>query len=222
MSHVEDVGRPPWLDSQQSTPLTPTSFFGSEQEHHSDIESCATSVPETVMAEQVTNDVVKEAQSVGRSAPIDDSASTTNTPAVNGEPPSGTATTKATPREASSIQPTVNGADAPAVGGSAHVSDKTEGHAAAVSGNEEASQADSNSTRARVSSRMHHGKILDRPTSMASPANIWRPSRKLWQTQVVAQIPTSAVQAVSTSQSGMAFMCGQTQQRRNSRSSRCL
>jgi hypothetical protein len=133
MSHVDDVGRPAGLDSQQSTPLTPTSFFGSEQEQLSDIESCATSVPETVMAEQVANDVVKEAQSVGRSAPIDDSASTTNTPAVNGESPSGTATTtKATPQEASSTKPTVNGTDAPSAG-SAYVSDKADGQAAPVS-----------------------------------------------------------------------------------------
>jgi hypothetical protein len=48
------------------------------------------------MAEQVTKDVVKEAQSVGRPAPIDDTASTTSNPAVNGEPPSGTATTNST------------------------------------------------------------------------------------------------------------------------------
>jgi hypothetical protein len=82
------------------------------------------------MAEQVANDVVKEAQSVGRSAPIDDSASTTNTPAVNGEPPSGTATTKTTTSEASSTKPILNGADAPSAD-SAHVSDKTQGHAAA-------------------------------------------------------------------------------------------
>jgi hypothetical protein len=138
MSHVEDSGRPAGLDSQQSTPLTPKSLVGSEQEHHSDIESCATSVPETVMAEQVANDVVKEAQSVGRSAPIDDSASTTNTPAVNGEPPSGTPNTKAIPREASSTKPTVNGTDAPAHA-SAHVSDKAEGNAAAVSRDQEVS-----------------------------------------------------------------------------------
>ncbi|CAN9196968.1 unnamed protein product [Alternaria alternata] len=130
MSHVDDVGRPAGLDSQQSTPLTPTSFFGSDQGQLSDIGSCATSVPETVMAEQVANDVVKEAQSVGRSAPIDDSASTTNTPAVNGEPPSGTATTKTTTSEASSTKPILNGADAPSAD-SAHVSDKTQGHAAA-------------------------------------------------------------------------------------------
>lgn len=177
MSHVEDSGRPAGLDSQQSAPLTPTSLFGSDQEHLSDIESCATSVPETVMAEQVANDVVKEAQSVGRSAPIDDSASTTNTPAVNGEPPSGTATTKPTPREASPTKPTVNGTGAPATG-SAHVSDKADGDVAAVSSEEEACGRGVNSSRARTSSRMHHGTIPNSPTSMASRANIWRRSRK--------------------------------------------
>ena len=132
MSQVEDLGHPAGQDSQQSTPLTPKSFFGSEHEHDSDIESCATTVPETVMAEQVANDVVKEAQSVGRPAPIDDSASTTNTPAVNGEPPAGTATTKPNPPEASSTQVIANGADA-ASASSAHVSEKAEGDAAAVS-----------------------------------------------------------------------------------------
>lgn len=45
------------------------------------------------MAEQVTNDVVKEAQSVGRPAPIDDTASTTNLSATNGTLPPGPATT---------------------------------------------------------------------------------------------------------------------------------
>lgn len=192
MSHVDDVGRPAGLDSQQSTPLTPTSFFGSDQGQLSDIGSCATSVPETVMAEQVANDVVKEAQSVGRSAPIDDSASTTNTPAVNGEPPSGTATTKTTTSEASSTKPILNGADAPSAD-SAHVSDKTQGHAAAVSRDYAEFRRGPNSSRARASSQMHHGKSLDSPTSTAYPANIWQPSRRLWQTRVVAQIPTLAV-----------------------------
>ena len=37
------------------------------------------------MAEQAVNDAVKEAQSVGRPVPIDDSASTTTVPAVNGD-----------------------------------------------------------------------------------------------------------------------------------------
>ncbi|KAH9874429.1 hypothetical protein IAQ61_003618 [Plenodomus lingam] len=78
--------------SHESSPRTLDTFIDSE--HESDLESCATTVPETVMAEQVANDVVKEAQSVGRSAPIDDSASTTSTPAVNGELPSAPTTSK--------------------------------------------------------------------------------------------------------------------------------
>jgi hypothetical protein len=132
MSQVEDFGHSAGQDSQQSTPLTPKSFFSSEHEHDSDIESCATTVPETVMAEQAANDVVKEAQSVGRSAPIDDSATTTNAPAVNGEPPAGTATTIPNPLEASSTHAIANGTDA-ASASSAHVSERAEGHAAAVS-----------------------------------------------------------------------------------------
>jgi hypothetical protein len=44
------------------------------------------------MAEQITHDVVKEAQSMGGASPIDDSASTTNTSAGNGEAPSGPTT----------------------------------------------------------------------------------------------------------------------------------
>lgn len=62
-------------------------------EHHSDSHFSPPAVPHTVMAEQVTNDVVKEAQSVGPSAPIDDTASATNTSAASGEQPSGPATT---------------------------------------------------------------------------------------------------------------------------------
>ncbi|OAL45220.1 hypothetical protein IQ07DRAFT_520073 [Pyrenochaeta sp. DS3sAY3a] len=58
----------------------------------SDTPCCAVAVLETVMAEQVTNDVVKEAQSVGHPAPIDGTASTPQSPAVNGESPSGPAT----------------------------------------------------------------------------------------------------------------------------------
>ena len=112
MSHIDDVGRPAGLDSQQSTPLTPTSFFGSDQGQLSDIGSCATSVPETVMAEQVANDVVKEAQSVGRPAPIDDTASATSAPAVNGESPSGTTNTYDNPSESSAAASKVNGTHA--------------------------------------------------------------------------------------------------------------
>jgi hypothetical protein len=89
-----DEARAAGLDTQQSSPISPVSFF--ESEHESDNDSLPTTVAETVMAEQVTKDVVKEAQSVGRPAPIDDTASTTNTPAANGELPSGPVTANST------------------------------------------------------------------------------------------------------------------------------
>jgi hypothetical protein len=63
------------------------------KETQSDGASWPATVPHTVMAEQVTNDVVKEAQSVGRPAPIDASASATSTPAPQGEQPAPAATT---------------------------------------------------------------------------------------------------------------------------------
>ncbi|KAF9739563.1 hypothetical protein PMIN04_010777 [Paraphaeosphaeria minitans] len=63
-----------------------------------------------VMAEQITRDVVKEAQSVGGPAPIDDTASTTNDSAGNGEVPSGP-----NPRDSSpSDEPTTTNATNPA------------------------------------------------------------------------------------------------------------
>ena len=111
---MRDRGHP---DSHQLAPLPPNSIYNPKHEHSSDIHSCATAVPETVMAEQVANDVVKEAQSVGRPAPIDDSASTTNDPAVNGDPPSGTPTTKLTPPEAISTKSAVNGISTTSAGG---------------------------------------------------------------------------------------------------------
>ncbi|KAL1591373.1 hypothetical protein SLS60_011986 [Paraconiothyrium brasiliense] len=62
----------------------------SSRERPSDKEpSVATTDLQIVMAEQITHDVVKEAQSVGGPAPIDDTASTTNNSAGNGEAPSG-------------------------------------------------------------------------------------------------------------------------------------
>jgi hypothetical protein len=156
MSQVVDLAHPAGLDdSQQSTPLTPKSFFGSEQEHDSDIESCATTVPETVMAEQVASDVVKEAQSVGRPAPIDDSASTTNTPAVTGELPAGTATTKANPSEASSSKAIANGTGA-ASDDTAHVSEQAERQAIAVSRDDKVYWATPNKSRWRTRSPAHH------------------------------------------------------------------
>ncbi|CAO2654690.1 Nn.00g114230.m01.CDS01 [Neocucurbitaria sp. VM-36] len=121
---MEQHGRSAGHDSRQSSPLTPQPFI--DAEHESDMESCATTVPETVMAEQVTKDVVKEAQSVGRPAPIDDTASTTKTPAVNGELPSGPATTNSNPLEAPGTATTADGADA-APAAHAHASDRANG-----------------------------------------------------------------------------------------------
>ena len=204
MSQVVDLAHPAGLDdSQQSTPLTPKSFFGSEQEHDSDIESCATTVPETVMAEQVANDVVKEAQSVGP-APIDDSASTTNTPAVTGELPAGTAITKANSSEASSSKAIANGTGA-ASDDTAHVSEQAEGQATAVSRDDKEHRSRTNSSRSRVSIPAHHS-----PSAMATPATIRRPTRKLWPTLAAAQTQTSAAPAALTSRSAMQTMCGRT------------
>lgn len=84
------------------------------------------------MAEQVTNDVVKEAQSVGRPAPIDDTASTTSTPAVNGEPLSGPAITNSYPLKATSTAPHAIRAGT-GQADSAHVSEPADGEAAPVS-----------------------------------------------------------------------------------------
>ncbi|KAI8942512.1 hypothetical protein NX059_000576 [Plenodomus lindquistii] len=75
------------------------------------------------MAEQVIKDVVKEAQSVGRSAPIDDSASTSSTPAANGELPSGPAPSKHDSPQQPSAAANANKADA-ASADRAHVSGK--------------------------------------------------------------------------------------------------
>lgn len=47
--------------------------------------SAATTDAHIVMAEQITHDVVKEAQSMGGPSPIDATASTTNNSAGNGE-----------------------------------------------------------------------------------------------------------------------------------------
>jgi hypothetical protein len=117
------------LDTQLSSPTTPISL--SESEHESDRDSLATTVAETVMAEQVTKDVVKEAQSVGRPAPIDDTASTTNTPAAGGELPTGPATTNST---TSDQTPTATNATSTHAASAdvVHVSAKAIGAAAAV------------------------------------------------------------------------------------------
>jgi hypothetical protein len=49
--------------------------------------------PRTVMAEQITHDVVNEALSMGGPSPVDDTATTSNNSAGAGEAPSGPATT---------------------------------------------------------------------------------------------------------------------------------
>jgi hypothetical protein len=102
-------------DTHLSAPTTPVSLISTSTEHESDNDSLATTVPETVMAEQVTKDVVKEAQSVGRPAPIDDTASTTN----------------ATTSELKSTATNATSADA-ASAGNVHVSGNDLGAAAVV------------------------------------------------------------------------------------------
>jgi hypothetical protein len=126
-----DDERSSGLDTQVSSPTTPISS-SNNTEHESDNDSLATTVPETVMAEQVTKDVVKEAQSVGRPAPIDDTASTTNTPAARGELPSGPATTNSTTTPPTSASAT-NATSAHTVSaGSKHVSAKASGDTTTV------------------------------------------------------------------------------------------
>lgn len=93
------------------------------------------------MAEQVTNDVVKEAQSVGRPAPIDDTASTTNSSAVNGEQPAGPAATNTKISEAPSASTAAAttasaAAPAPASAAGAQASANGDGQAATVSAEE--------------------------------------------------------------------------------------
>ncbi|KAH6614099.1 hypothetical protein C7974DRAFT_417832 [Boeremia exigua] len=82
-------------DAPQSASAAPPPV--AQVEHQSDSSPSPAAVPKTVMAEQVINDVVKEAQSVGRPAPIDANATATNSAATNGTPPSGPATTNSTP-----------------------------------------------------------------------------------------------------------------------------
>ncbi|KAJ4379735.1 hypothetical protein N0V86_004917 [Didymella sp. IMI 355093] len=96
--------------SSASSPVT-------HAEHDSNSNSSTATVPETVMAEQVTNHVVKEAQSVGPSAPIDDTASTTNSLAAHGEQPSGPATANAKPSEAPSASTNATTTDSASAAG---------------------------------------------------------------------------------------------------------
>ncbi|KAF2631108.1 hypothetical protein BU25DRAFT_407658 [Macroventuria anomochaeta] len=86
------------------------------------------------MAEQVTNDVVKEAQSVGRPAPIDDTASATNSSAVNGEQPSGPATANTKTSEAPSASTNATTTASASTAG-AQASVNSNGQTAAASNN---------------------------------------------------------------------------------------
>ncbi|KAF2188181.1 hypothetical protein K469DRAFT_684919 [Zopfia rhizophila CBS 207.26] len=71
-----------------------------DEEDRSDRDlSTADTVKKIVMAEQITQDVVKEAQSMGDS-PIDATATTTKNSAGNGETPSASTTTNSKPSEA--------------------------------------------------------------------------------------------------------------------------
>lgn len=88
------------------------------------------------MAEQVTNDVVKEAQSVGRPAPIDEPASTTNSSAVNGEQPSGPANTNS---KSSDTSASTNATTEPASTAGAQAS--ANGHGLAASAPNDAKQS---------------------------------------------------------------------------------
>lgn len=133
---MDEPGQRSALDSSQSSPLTPALLLACraplDSEPKSDIASCATTAPETVMAEQVAQDVVKEAQSVGRPAPVDDSASTPSTPAVNGASPSGPETTHANADANADADANGNAADGGPVR-SAHVAPKPHGDVDTVS-----------------------------------------------------------------------------------------
>ena len=117
-------------DAQPSASSASTSV--THAEHDSNNNSSTATVPETVMAEQVTKHVVKEAQSVGPSAPIDDTASTTNSLAAHGEQPSGPATTNGTSSELPSASTNATTTDSASAAG-ARASANSDGLAATVS-----------------------------------------------------------------------------------------
>lgn len=117
-------------DAQQSASSASTSV--THAEHDSNNNSSTATVPQTVMAEQVTNDVVKEAQSMGPSAPIDDTASTTNTLAATGEQPSGPATTNGKSSEAPPASTNATTTDSASAAG-AQASANSDGTAMTVS-----------------------------------------------------------------------------------------
>jgi hypothetical protein len=106
-----------------STTISPSVTL-TVQEPLSDSNSSPVAVAQTVMAEQVTNDVVKEAQSMGRPAPIDDTASATNTSAASGEQPSGPATTDPKSSDAPSPSDSTNATTPPTDSASAAADEK--------------------------------------------------------------------------------------------------
>jgi hypothetical protein len=90
----------------------------------------ARTVTQIVMAEQITHDVVKEAQSVGGPSPIDDPATSPKTSAGDGDAPSAPPTTSPKPSETTSTNaPSTDGAP----GAETQASDKAGSDAAAVS-----------------------------------------------------------------------------------------
>ncbi|KAJ4341303.1 hypothetical protein N0V95_007251 [Ascochyta clinopodiicola] len=100
--------RPSGHDTRLSASPAPVPVHHAEQQSNG--ASWPVAVAETVMAEQVTNHVVKEAQSVARPAPIDDTASTTSPSAAHGElpapPATNNSTTADTPSPSSNATPT--------------------------------------------------------------------------------------------------------------------
>jgi hypothetical protein len=104
------------------------------EEPHSDNGSLAAPTdPRTVMAEQITHDVVNEALSMGGPSPVDDTATTSNNSAGAGEVPSGPATTNS---KASDDTPstTTNATSMDAIEGDGrHASGAESGDAANVS-----------------------------------------------------------------------------------------
>ena len=114
---------------------SPARTFLDHVEHQSNSKSSTATVPGTVMAEQITNDVVKEAQSVGRPAPIDDTATTTKPSAASGEQPSDPTTANSKPFKAPSASSNTTTTNS-TLGAGAQVSANSDEHTATVSGEE--------------------------------------------------------------------------------------
>ena len=177
--------------------------FVSHAEHQSNSTSSPATVSETVMAEQVTNDVVKEAQSVGPSAPIDDTASTTNSSAANGEQPSGPTNTNSNPSEAPSASTNATTTDSASAAG-AQASPNTDGQAATVSMKVFARWVSAKTTRPLVtqSTRHQHPRTQATPNSMATLVNSLELSLCTSTAMLAAvQIQTSAARAAWTRRS---------------------